>query len=163
MNTYVFTQLLMAPDAGDPEHLQLRLTSTQTQRQRQRQRHLQSTLWAQDTHTLSERGWHIEIKFCFKINMYNQDGMPHKSQADPQWPIHNTIISFPRQLTIIPIVAFHSFLVWLGCDSSLASQNSACPISLNLGGQSNSVLCLVSLVRSWFWPTGRSRKKENWC
>ena len=34
-----------------------------------------------------------------------------------------------------PIVAFHSFLVWLGCGSSLTSQHFDSPISLNLGDQ----------------------------
>ena len=33
------------------------------------------------------------------------------------------------------IVAFHSFLVWIGFGSSLTSQHFACPISLNLGNQ----------------------------
>ena len=41
---------------------------------------------------------------------------------------------------IFSIVAFHSFLVWLGCGSSLTSQHFACPISLNLGDESNSAL-----------------------
>ena len=38
------------------------------------------------------------------------------------------------------IVAFHSLLVWLGCGSSLTSQHFGCPVSLNLGDQSNSAL-----------------------
>ena len=33
------------------------------------------------------------------------------------------------------IVAFHSFLVGLGCGSSLTSQHFGCPVSLNLGDQ----------------------------
>ena len=45
------------------------------------------------------------------------------------------------------IVDFHSFLVWLGCGSWLTSQHFACPISLNLGDQSNSGLwgCCCSI------------------
>ena len=43
-----------------------------------------------------------------------------------------------KNIRFICIVAFHSFLVWLGCGSSLASQYFASPVSLNLGDQSNS-------------------------
>ena len=38
----------------------------------------------------------------------------------------------------VSIVAFYSFLVWLGCGSSLTSQYFDSLISLNLGDQSNS-------------------------
>ena len=38
------------------------------------------------------------------------------------------------------IVALHSFLVWLGCGSSLTSQDFGSPISLNLGDQSSSAV-----------------------
>ena len=43
-------------------------------------------------------------------------------------------------VVLMVIVDFHSFLVWLGCGSSLTSQHFACPVSLNLGDQSNSAL-----------------------
>ena len=50
--------------------------------------------------------------------------------------------TFLRSFSVLPysIVAFHSFLVWLGCGSSLTSQHFASPISLNLEDQSNSAV-----------------------
>ena len=69
---------------------------------------------------------------------------------------HWNPISAP-QVTII--VAFHSFLVWLGCGSSLTSQHFACPVSLNLGDQSNSALWeyCCSKIKTFKGLIGRSR------
>ena len=53
------------------------------------------------------------------------------------WLPLNTTDYYWLLLTTNTIVVFQSFLIWLGCGSSLTSQHLACPISLYLGDQSN--------------------------
>ena len=68
--------------------------------------------------TNSDAVWH---------NVGNIAPPPHKKKY-----IYN--YKYIKLLVIVTsIVDFHSFLLWLGCGSSLTSGNFACPISLNMG------------------------------
>ena len=66
------------------------------------------------------------VQSCRKIH-------PHQPSKAPKKTLYKKV--YPKT-----IVDFHTFLVWLGCGSSLTSQHFACSISLSLGDQSNSAL-----------------------